>query len=131
VKYLLDTGVWLWSLCAAEKLNDSAREILDNGQEEIYLSAVTALEVSIKARLGKLRLATPPPRCIPAFLANQGLRALNVTHVHALKVYDLPRHHNDPFDRLIIAQAIAEEMTVLTADRSFSKYPVDVLWCGN
>jgi PIN domain nuclease of toxin-antitoxin system len=131
VKYLFDTGVWLWSVHAVEKLNDPARKILDNGREELYLSAVTALEVSIKARLGKLELPMPPPQCVPAFMAKQGLRPLNVTHIHALKVYDLPLHHNDPFDRLIIAQAIVEGMTILTADRLFGKYPVDVVWCGN
>jgi PIN domain nuclease of toxin-antitoxin system len=63
-------------------------------------------------------------------MAKQGLRPLPVTHLHAVKVYDLPLHHHDPFDRLIIAQAISEEMTVLTADSDFRKYPVKLLWCG-
>jgi PIN domain nuclease of toxin-antitoxin system len=130
VRYLLDTGVWIWSVSAFETLNNSAQEILRDGREELYLSAVTALEVTIKTRLGKLQLPTPPPDCVPAFMARQSLRPLNVTHPHALKVYDLPLHHNDPFDRLIIAQAIVEEMTILTADRWFDKYPVDVLWSG-
>jgi PIN domain nuclease of toxin-antitoxin system len=53
-----------------------------------------------------------------------------VTHMHAVKVYDLPSHHADPFDRLIIAQALVEKMTVLTSDRIFEKYPIDVVWCG-
>ena len=63
-------------------------------------------------------------------MAKQGLFSLAVTHLHAVKVYDLPSHHADPFDRLIIAQAIVEEMTVLTSDREFEKYPIDVIWCG-
>jgi PIN domain nuclease of toxin-antitoxin system len=130
VKYLLDTGVWLWSVYADEKLNHAAHSILANGQEEIYLSAVTALEVSIKAGMGKLQLPMPPPQCVPAFMAKQGLRPLSVTQTHALGVYELARHHNDPFDRLIISQGIAERMTILTADRSFAQYPVDVVWCG-
>jgi PIN domain nuclease of toxin-antitoxin system len=130
MKYLLDTVIWLWSIGSVEKMNEACREILENGREEIYFSAAAAWELSIKARLGKLHLPGPPAQCIPAFMAKQGLRPLPVTHLHAVKVYDLPLHHEDPFDRLIIAQAITEEMTVLTADRAFRKYPVEVLWCG-
>jgi len=130
VKYLLDSVIWLWSIDAVEKINEDCRGIMENGREEIYFSAASVWELSIKARLGKLRLPGPPAQCIPAFMAKQGLRPLPVTHLHAVKVYDLPLHHQDPFDRLIIAQAITEEMTVLTSDRDFRKYAVDVLWCG-
>jgi PIN domain nuclease of toxin-antitoxin system len=87
-------------------------------------------DLSIKARLGKLTLPGVPSDCIPAFMAKQRLLPLPVTHLHAVKVYDLAPHHEDPFDRLIIAQAIEEEMTILTSDRFFGKYPVQVLWCG-
>ncbi|HTR65746.1 MAG TPA: type II toxin-antitoxin system VapC family toxin [Terriglobales bacterium] len=131
MKYLLDTIVWFWSVSSFERIGMAGREILGNGREEVYLSAVTGLEVSIKMRLGKMRLMAPPAECIPAFMAKQGLRPLMVTHSHAVKVYDLPLIHRDPFDRLIIAQAMAEGMCVLTADRVFEKYPVDVLWCGS
>lgn len=130
MKYLLDSVIWLWSIDAVEKINEDCRGIMENGREEIYFSAASVWELSIKARLGKLRLPGPPAQCIPAFMAKQGLRPLPVTHLHAVKVYDLPLHHQDPFDRLIIAQAITEEMTVLTSDRDFRKYAVDVLWCG-
>ena len=130
MKYLLDSMIWLWSVGSVEKINRDCRDLLEDGGEEIYLSAATAWELSIKARLGKLHLPAPPAQCIPAFMAKQGLRSLPVTHAHAVKVYDLPLYHQDPFDHLIIAQAITETMTVLTADRDFRKYPVDVLWCG-
>jgi PIN domain nuclease of toxin-antitoxin system len=130
VKYLLDGVVWLWSIDSVEKINDRAREILENGGEEVYFSAATVWELSIKARLGKLNLPGPPGQCIPAFMAKQGLRPLPVTHLHAVKVYDLPSHHRDPFDRMIIAQAILEEMIVLTADRIFRQYSVEVMWCA-
>jgi PIN domain nuclease of toxin-antitoxin system len=103
---------------------------LENGQEEIYFSAASVWELSIKARSGKLHLPSPPDQCIPAFMAKQALRPLPVTHLHALKVYELPLSHNDPFDRLLIAQAISEELAVLTADRDFEKYPVNVVRCG-
>jgi PIN domain nuclease of toxin-antitoxin system len=130
VKYLLDSKIWLWSIYAVEKINDACREILENGRQEVYFSAATAWELSIKARLGKLHLPGPPGQCIPAFMAKQGLRPLPVSHLHAVKVYDLPLHHDDPFDRLIIAQAVMESMTVLTSDKAFRKYSVDVLWSG-
>ena len=130
MKYLLDSVIWLWSIDSVEKINEACREILENGREEVYFSAASAWELSIKAGLGKLNLPAPPGQCIPAFIARQGLRPLPVTHLHAVKVYDLPLHHEDPFDRLIIAQAIVEQMTVLTSDRAFRKYPVNVMLCG-
>jgi len=130
MKYLLDSVIWVWSISAVERINSAGREILENGREEIYFSAASSWELSIKMRLGKLVLPGPPAQCIPEFMAKQGLRPLPVTHLHAVKVYDLPLHHQDPFDRLLIAQAIAEEMTILTSDRDFGKYPVEVVWCG-
>ena len=63
-------------------------------------------------------------------MAKQGIRSFRSISFTAVKVYDLPSHHSDPFDRMIIAQAMVEEMTVLTSDRVFEKYPIDVIWCG-
>jgi PIN domain nuclease of toxin-antitoxin system len=130
VKYLLDSGIWLWSIDSVEKINSSGREILENGREEIYFSAASVWELSIKVRLGKLHLPSPPAQCIPAFSAKLGLKPLPVTQLHAVKTFDLEAHHSDPFDRLIISQAIDESMTILTSDRIFLKYPVELVWCG-
>ncbi len=129
MKYLLDSGVWLWSIASVERIGRPGLDVLRNSQQEIYFSAASVWELSIKAHLRKLTLPAPPA-VIPAFMAKQGLRPLPVNHIHAVKVYDLPSHHGDPFDRLLIAQAIVENMTILTADRAFAKYPVEVLWCG-
>jgi PIN domain nuclease of toxin-antitoxin system len=129
MKYLLDGMVWLWSIDSTARISKRGLEVLTNGEEEIYFSSATVWELTIKAHLGKLTLPGPPSECIPSFVAKQGLKPLSVTHAHAVKVYDLPSYHRDPFDRLLIAQAIVEEMTILTADRAFAKYPVDVLWC--
>lgn len=130
MKYLLDTVVWLWSVGPFEKIGQGGLDVIRNGGEELYLSAASVWEVSIKTRIGKFKLPQEPGRYVPQRLATQGIRSLSITQEHTLRVYDLHLHHNDPFDRLIIAQAIAEEMTVLTADRVFGKYPIDVLWCG-
>src|SRR5882672_912191 len=120
--------IWLWSISSPERMNSAAREILENGKEQIFFSAASAWELSIKARSGKLQLPAPPGECIPAFTARQGLWPLPVTQLHAVKVFDLPRHHNDPFDRLLVAQAQVEDMAILTADLDFKKYPVQVVW---
>ena len=131
MKYLLDTNVFLCALAAPEKLNRRARELLSGeGQGELFLSAASSWEISIKHTLGRLELPESPAKYIPTWLQRWGLRALDITHLHALAVGELPSHHQDPFDRVLIAQAKLEQMVLLTADRIFGKYPVEVFWCG-
>lgn len=130
MKYLLDTSVFLWALAAVEKLNPKAQELLSNTREDLFLSAASAWEISIKYAIGRLELAQPPVECVPMWLREWGIRALEVTHLHALSVSDLPMHHQDPFDRLLVAQARMERMILMTADRVLGKYPVDTFWCG-
>lgn len=130
MKYLLDTVVWLWSLGPTEKIGKKGLEILNSGEEEIFFSAASAWEVAIKTRIGKFKLPENPTIYVPKRLNEQGIRALPVTLTHALKVHDLDLHHNDPFDRLIVAQALIEDLVILTSDRSMARYPVDVVWCG-
>lgn len=131
MKYLLDTSVWLWSVGPIERINRRAREILADGKQEIYFSAASAWEVSIKMALGKLYLPETPETYVPKRLAAQAIQPLPILHHHALRVYSLPLHHEDPFDRLLIAQAQAENMAILTADRAIRKYDVNVVWCGS
>jgi PIN domain nuclease of toxin-antitoxin system len=130
MRYLLDTSVWLWSIGSVNKINQLGRELLADGKQELYLSAASSWEISIKASSGKLQLPGPPPSFIPRLLAEQRITPLPILHQHALAVYDLPKHHSDPFDRLLIAQAQTEEMVVLTADSVFRRYPVAIVWCG-
>ena len=130
MKYLLDTMVWLWSRGPAEKIGDAGRQVLEDSTSEIYLSVASSWEIAIKARLGKYRLPDSPERYVPRKLGQQGIRSLAVTLDHSLKVFSLPLYHHDPFDHLLMAQAVLERMVILTSDRIFAKYPVDVLWCG-
>lgn len=130
MKYLLDTMVWLWSVGPTEKIGDAGLEVLECGDEEIYLSVASSWEIAIKTSLGKFVLPEVPGRYIPKRLAEQNILPLSITQDHSLRIYDLPPHHQDPFDRLIMAQAIVEEMVILTSDRAFQKYPVEILWCG-
>lgn len=131
MKCLLDTSVWLWSLTTWERINEKARGVLSSGRNELYLSAASSWEIAIKTALGKLQLPEPAASYIPKRMATQGIRPLAITHTHALSVSDLPLHHSDPFDRLLIAQARTEDMVILTGDHAFEPYEVEILWCGH
>jgi PIN domain nuclease of toxin-antitoxin system len=130
VRYLLDTAVWLWAQTRPERLGKKAGDLLSSlpAGDEVFLSAASSWEISIKFYLGKLPLPEPPSVYVPRRLG--GIQPLVVTHAHALAAGELPLHHRDPFDRLLIAQARLEGMTVLTTDRVFAQYGVPVIWCG-
>jgi PIN domain nuclease of toxin-antitoxin system len=130
VKYLLDTSVFLWSAGAPEKLNKQATSLLSSKASELYLSAASSWEIAIKFALGSLTLLTPPSELIPHAMRALTLRSLDITHFHALAAGELPRHHRDPFDRMLIAQARSETMVLLTADSTFTRYDVETIFCG-
>jgi PIN domain nuclease of toxin-antitoxin system len=130
VKYLLDTNVFLWSNGAPEKLNKQAITVLSSGSVEVYLSAASSWEIAIKFALSSLRLPSPPSQFIPHAMRVMALRSLDITHFHSLAVGELPPHHRDPFDRMLIAQARSETMVLLTADTAFRKYDVETVFCG-
>ncbi len=130
MKYLLDTSVWLWSLTASDRINSKGLQVLTGGRDDLFLSAASSWELAAKSALGRLHFPEPVASYVPKRMAAQGIRPLPISHAHALAVAELPRHHNDPFDRLLIAQAQAEELVILTADRAFQRYRVTLLWCG-
>jgi PIN domain nuclease of toxin-antitoxin system len=130
LKYLLDTNVFLLALGAPDKLNQRARELVTSERSGLYLSAASSWEIAVKYALGKLELPDPPAQCVPTWMLKWGIQGLEISHAHAFRAGELPTHHQDPFDRMLIAQAIAEEMAVATADRLFERYDVEVFWCG-
>jgi len=130
VNYLLDTGVFLSALAAPDRLNRRARELLSSRQTGLFLSAASSWEIGVKYALGKLDLPEVPMRFVPAWMAKWNLQGLEISHRHALSAGELPPHHQDPFDRMLIAQAIGEEMALATADRTFDRYAVKLFWCG-
>jgi len=130
MRYLLDTVVWLWSVGQVKRLNSAAREILADPQHELYFSAASVWEIAIKAAIGKLGFPESPTILVPREMARLGLRPLPVNHLHALAVYDLPVGHGDPFDRLLVAQARTEGLTLITADREIRNYSSQILWAG-
>ena len=130
MKYLLDTSVLIHSLLSQPKLNRRALNLLADNSSELYLSAASSWEITIKAGAGRLLLPERPAEFVTRATGFMSLRILNITHLHALAVDGLPNHHRDPFDRMLIAQALSEKMTLLTADRVFQHYKVDLIFCG-
>jgi PIN domain nuclease of toxin-antitoxin system len=130
MKLLIDTQCWLWWLGAPDRLSDHARSLIADSANEIFLSAVSAWEIAIKAALGKLDLPIPPERYVPSRLAEQAMKSLPIEQSHALHVYSLPPHHRDPFDRMLVAQAQLESLRLLTADRALEAYEVEIIWAG-
>ncbi len=118
MRLLLDTQVYLWFLANSPKLSKGARAMIA-GADEVFVSAASIWEVSIKAGIGKLRVA---PDDLVAGIAASGFAELPVLSRHAAAVSALPPHHRDPFDRLLIAQAMQEPMRLLTADGLLRKY---------
>jgi PIN domain nuclease of toxin-antitoxin system len=125
--YLLDTHVWLWLQTTPERLGDDVGELLADRTNTLLLSAASGWEIAIKYRLGKLPLPEPPAEYVPGRMRLSGVTSLPIEHAHALRVADLPDHHNDPFDRLLIAQAQELTIPIVTADRQMSAYSVDLI----
>lgn len=122
---LLDTNVLIWWLEESLRLGQQAREMIAV-EPEVVVSAVSALEVAAKAAIGKLRV----PGDLVEQIAEQRMIELPVTVRHGLAVGQLPLHHRDPFDRLLIAQARCEGLTIVTADRAFAAYDVPIMAAG-
>ena len=128
MRLLLDTQAFLWSISAPELLGARARRAIQAGRNEVFVSAVSAWEIAIKSALGRLTLAEDPQRFIPDQMTQNAFEPLPVQIRHALKVADLPDIHRDPFDRLLVAQALTEELVLVSADAQLGRYPVRVIW---
>ena len=127
MRLLVDTQCWLWMSLAPERFSPRGRRIVEDTTHTLYLSAASAWEIGIKHAIGKLQLPEPPVVYVPARIDATGVRQLPIDHAHALRVSTLPPHHRDPFDRLLIAQAQIEELTILTSDPMFDAYDVATL----
>src|SRR5436309_13009191 len=114
-------------LAAPERLARASRRLLTKSANDLLLSAASAWEIAIKHGLGKLRLPDAPERAVPELMTRTGVVPLPVLHRHALRVATLPPKHRDPFDRLLVAQAQIEDLSILTADRRFRLYEVRVI----
>ena len=113
-----------------QRLNSQARALLAEGDKEVYLSSASSWEIAIKSALGKLDLPEAPRQYVLRRLSDFSIRSLPITHEHSFATGSLPHVHDDPFDRMLIAQAKVERMVLLTADKVFRRYPIEILWVG-
>ncbi len=121
---MLDTNALLFWLAGSKRMKAALRDRLVDPENTVYVSAVSAFEIAVKASLGRLTLPGEPAAILMPFLERSRLSLLPMTVKHSFGVYALPPHHTDPFDRMLIAQALAEDLTIVTSDRQFSQYDV-------
>jgi PIN domain nuclease of toxin-antitoxin system len=127
MKVLLDTHAWLWMQVSPERFSKDALAILEDRGNELFFSAASSWEISIKYALKALDLPLPPAEYVPDRMRSSGVVPLPVLHVHTLQVAGLPHHHRDPFDRLLIAQSQLENLPVLTSDPKFEPYGIVII----
>ena len=127
MKLLLDTHVFIWWADEPEKLSAAAFAALQDGDNTLVLSVASVWEMQIKVQLGKLKFGVPLPDLIEHQRLTNDLQILPVDLKHVFTVGTLPPHHKDPFDRLLIAQAIAEDATLVTVDPTFARYTAKLL----
>ena len=127
MKLLLDTHTFLWSI-SGQKLSQNAQDAFLDANNELFLSAVSYWEICIKQSIGKLGLAANWVQVFDQEMQFNHIQWLPIEKSHCQKIGELPFLHGDPFDRLLITQAMVEEMTLLTADSNIHQYPISALW---
>jgi PIN domain nuclease of toxin-antitoxin system len=125
---LLDTHAFLWWVSDAPALSIEARHAIRDPETKCLLSLASCWEIAIKQSLGKLRMPAPLERFIPEQMAVNRFQSLEIDFRHVTRVAGLPFHHRDPFDRLLIAQALEEDLTLVSSDSAFDAYGVKRLW---
>jgi PIN domain nuclease of toxin-antitoxin system len=128
MKLLLDTHSFLWFIMGSPKLSERVRALIEDDGNDKLLSIASLWEIAIKQSLGKLSLGIPFEVLIPQQLSVNGIGLLNIKIDHIAVVSTLPFHHRDPFDRLLVAQAMIERLPILSADSAFDAYLVARLW---
>jgi PIN domain nuclease of toxin-antitoxin system len=126
VRLLLDTAVLIFAVESPQRLSQRATRVLENAENVLELSAVSLSEIAIKTALGKLRISAATAR---QAVDDMDIRILPYTADHAFQLFDLPLHHSDPFDRQLIAQALSENIPIVTSDEKFSLYKgLKLIW---
>ncbi len=128
MRYLLDTHAFIWWDSSSNRLSRRVFDIIIEPANDILISLVSVWEMQIKQQVGKLILARPLAKILESQQQQNDIRLLPIELSHLLALSDLPDHHRDPFDRLLVAQARIENLTLLSADPHIARYPVDVAW---
>lgn len=126
MRLLLDTVAFIWAVSSPERFSPKAMRSMQNSQARLELSTISLSEIAIKQALGKLNFSADDVRI---GIGDLKLRVLPYTADHAFQLFNMPQHHRDPFDRQIIAQALAEDIPVISSDEAFGLYKgVQVIW---
>ena len=128
MRVLVDTHTFLWALLKNHRLSATAKQILTSKEHELYFSLVSLWEIAVKMKIGKLNTVGSSVTYIRDEMAEYGMELLPIRYEHILQLERLPLHHSEPFDRLLIAQAVAESLPILTHDEKFPLYPVKLIW---
>jgi PIN domain nuclease of toxin-antitoxin system len=126
MKVLIDTQVLLWGIQHEERLSRRVRTLLPTS--DVWISAASLWEIITKVQVGKLDLPKPVADYLSEKLKANGVLVLQITFDHVKRLEELPLHHRDPFDRILIAQSLQEKLPVITSDPLFRNYPVEVIW---
>ena len=127
-KILLDTHTFIWWVEGAPQLTAKAQKLLENINNECFLSLVSSWEMAIKSSIGKLKLTCPIKEYIPQHMAANQFKQLPISFRHVSRVESLQYHHRDPFDRLLVAQVLEEKMILVSADPIFDRYKIQRVW---
>jgi PIN domain nuclease of toxin-antitoxin system len=127
-KILLDTHAFIWWIEDSPRLSTNAKKLLENLENECFLSLASCWELAIKSSIGKIKLTLPIRDFIPQHLAANDFKQLSISFRHIARVESLEFHHRDPFDRLIAAQALEEKMILFSVDKVFDYYGVERIW---
>ncbi len=128
MRALLDTHAFLWWVTDDARLSDTARELIGDGRNEIHFSAASGWEIVIKSRLGRLAVPDDFARFMTDQIEQNGFRVLAVELGHALRVHSLADHHRDPFDRMLVAQSMVENLPIIGRDEQLAAYGVELIW---
>jgi PIN domain nuclease of toxin-antitoxin system len=128
MRLLLDTNVFLRMMMDDSLLSRTAKTAIADRSNEIYVSAICAWEIAIKLGIGKIQLSDPIDLFMSQGMRNAKAIELPVRTAHAIRAASLPLHHRDPFDRLLLAQAAVESLSIVTSDRQFESYGIPVIW---
>jgi len=128
VKYLIDTHTLLWSAGNSPRLSSKVKKIYLNPNNDIYLSLASIWELSIKIGLNKINLSIPLKKFVDIHILGNNIEILNINLNHIYRIEKLPLHHRDPFDRLIISQAIEENLPIIGNDKIFDNYKIKRIW---
>ena len=126
MRVLIDTHVFLWGIRDDDRVSQRVRELLP--ASDVWISVASLWEIIAKVQIGKLALPSPAARYLSEKLRENGVSVLALTFRHVLRLEQIPMHHRDPFDRILIAQSLEEKIPLVTSDGLFQPYPIDLIW---